>query len=109
MLDKGDIVWVQFPFSDLKRSKIRPALVLSDKRVNKTGDYILVQITSKKRKDGLSLPVGKNETDIPLPLNSFVRCHRLFTADESLISEKITRIKRHFNKKVVQKIHSLVS
>ncbi|MDZ4846864.1 MAG: type II toxin-antitoxin system PemK/MazF family toxin [Chitinophagales bacterium] len=109
MFDKGDIVWLKFPFSDLNRSKSRPALVLSDSRVNKTGDYMLVSITSKIREDGLSIAIAENETDEPLQLKSFIRCHKLFTADKSLISGKLTRIKPRLYRKVVEKINSLIS
>jgi len=43
---QGDIVTVNFPFSDLTNTKKRPALVVSKSKVNNTGDYLLVQITS---------------------------------------------------------------
>jgi mRNA interferase MazF len=51
-LEKGDIVILQFPFSDLSSSKRRPALVVA----NPIGDdVILVQIT-KTRCSALSPP-----------------------------------------------------
>jgi mRNA interferase MazF len=52
---QGDIIWVDFPFTDGSQSKPRPALIISNETINDTGDYILVQITSKIRKDGLSI------------------------------------------------------
>ena len=57
MLQKGDIVIIKFPFADATEYKKRPALVISNNEVNKTGDYLMVQITSKDKKDALSLPV----------------------------------------------------
>lgn len=39
----GTVVLVRFPFSDLSRSKLRPAVVLAD--VGR-GDWILGQVTS---------------------------------------------------------------
>jgi mRNA interferase MazF len=44
---RGDIVIVNFPFSDLSKAKKRPALIISNHLVNRTGDYLLVQISSK--------------------------------------------------------------
>ena len=43
---KYDIILVDFPFSDLKTSKIRPALVIKPLEGENT---ILCQITTKKR------------------------------------------------------------
>lgn len=42
---RGSIVLVSFPFSDLSRSKLRPALVIAEAG---RGDYILCQITSNR-------------------------------------------------------------
>ena len=44
MVNCGDIVWAEYPFSDLKSSKIRPALVIANK--NEYGDYIMLQISA---------------------------------------------------------------
>ena len=44
---KGDIVIINFPFTDLTSTKKRPALIISNDVVNQTSDYLLVQITSK--------------------------------------------------------------
>jgi len=52
---KGDIVIIQFPFSDLSRVKKRPSLIISNDVVNQTGDYLMVQITSKIKNDELSV------------------------------------------------------
>jgi len=39
---QGDIVTVDFPFTDISQTKRRPALVVSNEQVNETGDYLLV-------------------------------------------------------------------
>ena len=84
---KGDIVIISFPFSDLSSAKKRPALIISNDVVNNTGDYLMVQITSKIRKDKLSLSI--NKTDFiegkELPLQSCFRLHKIFLLNESLI------------------------
>lgn len=90
---KGDIVWVRFPFSDLTQTKRRPALVVSNDLINKTGDYILVQITSKLRNDGLSISIGNDQyKGAPLQIKSYVRPHKIFTLNESLILSQETAI-----------------
>ena len=49
---KGDIVVLNFPFSDLSGTKRRPALVLADLAGN---DIILCQITSIATKDNYAI------------------------------------------------------
>ena len=44
----GAVVLVRFPFSDLSRSTLRPAVVLAD--IGR-GDYVLCQITSNPYTD----------------------------------------------------------
>jgi len=109
MYAKGDIVSVNFPFSDLRTSKPRPALVLSGRKVNQTTDYILVQITSKQWPDGLSLPLlASDYKGLPLPLSSEVRIHKLFTANDSLINRRITHVTPKFRQKVVRRLGALI-
>jgi mRNA interferase MazF len=72
---KGDIVIIGFPFSDLSTIKKRPALIISNDMVNKTGDYLMVQVTSIIRNDRLSLTINKADfvNGKELPLQSCIR------------------------------------
>lgn len=45
--EPGRIVLVAFPFTDHAGSKFRPALVVSSKAFNTSGDFIAVPITSQ--------------------------------------------------------------
>ena len=46
--ERGDVVLVPFPFTDLSDTKRRPALILSSGEYNEaTGDVIIAQITSR--------------------------------------------------------------
>ena len=47
MCQKGDVVLIPFPFTDLTSSKTRPAVVVSDHAFEKeTGDFTVAMITS---------------------------------------------------------------
>jgi mRNA interferase MazF len=47
MYQKGDVVLVPFPFTDLTSAKTRPAVVVSDHAFEKeTGDFTVAMITS---------------------------------------------------------------
>jgi mRNA interferase MazF len=54
----GTIVLVRFPFSDLSRSKVRPAVVLAD-----TGrsDWILCQVTSQPYTDAIAVKITNSD------------------------------------------------
>ncbi len=39
---RGEIVWVKFPFTDISAAKLRPALIIYNNLVNRTGDYLLM-------------------------------------------------------------------
>ena len=107
---KGDIVIIGFPFSDLSRTKKRPALIISNDNVNKTGDYLMVQITSKISNDRLSLPLNKTDfiNEKELPLQSCIRLHKIFLLNESLIISKNTAINHEFTNFIIGKITELI-
>jgi len=80
---KGNVVVVPFPFSDLSASKRRPALVLA----NFAGDDILLcQITSQKHNEKHAVSLKTSDFVAgTLPVDSFIRPTRIFTADKNLI------------------------
>ena len=96
---QGDIVIVNFPFSDLTITKKRPALVISNRKINNTGDYLLVQITSKNIPDYLTYPLTNDSfvNGIGLPLESYLRLHKVFLLNQSLIVSKLNEFKQKRN------------
>jgi mRNA interferase MazF len=87
---KGDIVIIPFPFSDLSDSKRRPALVLANLHGN---DIILCQITSQNTSDNLSISLNFEDfISGSLPVNSFIRPNRIFTADKNIIVRTVGTI-----------------
>jgi len=48
----GDVVFVNFPFSNLEKSKLRPAVIIASVQNH---DWILCQITSKSYSDTRSI------------------------------------------------------
>ncbi len=107
---KGDNVIIGFPFSDLSKTKKRPALIISNDSVNNTGDYLMVQITSKIRNDNLSLPINKSDfiNGKELPLQSCIRLHKIFLLNESLIISKYSAVNTSFLNSVIDKITRLL-
>lgn len=86
----GQVVLVDFPFSDLTASKWRPAIVLADAG---RGDWILCQITSNAYSDPNAIPLA--DVDIvngTLHRVSFARPGKLFTAHATLIARSIGKL-----------------
>jgi len=100
---KGDVVVVPFPFSDLTRSKRRPALVLTEL----TGDdLILCQITSQNIYDIYSIDLCDNDFESGgLNKPSNVRPNRLFTADRQIVLYKAGHLK---NAKIQNVVDALI-
>ena len=79
----ADVVLVRFPFSDLSDTKVRPALVLADAG---RGDLVLCQITSRPYGDARAEPLTAADFAAGgLPVDSWVRPARLFTAHRDLV------------------------
>jgi mRNA interferase MazF len=95
MYKQGEIVLVPFPYSDLSATKRRPALVLSNNLYNsKYPDIVVCVITSNLYKDNFS--VDLNDSDLEsgiLPESSVIKCHKLFTIEQSRIIKKFSKVK----------------
>ncbi len=86
----GSVVLVTFPFSNLKGQKLRPALVLANVEFN---NLILCQITSKPYTSKISIRL--KSTDFAtggLPIVSYVRPDKLFTADTTIIKKTVGKL-----------------
>lgn len=78
----GSVVLVPFPFSDLSRSKRRPAVLLASAE---HGDWILCQITSKPYSDAFAVQLTDDDfKQGSLRLVSYARPAKHFTAHETL-------------------------
>src|SRR3989338_2827527 len=94
--DQKDIVLIPFPFTDLTGSKQRPALILSNRHLNKNQDRICCLITSNPSNEGL--PIEKNNFEKgELPFKSWVKPFRLFTIHEKIIKKKLCSINNTFH------------
>lgn len=102
-LKKFDIVLVDFPFSDLTKTKKRPALIINSLEGENS---VLCQITTKRRniqKYEITLPKEACTGDIRF--NSFIYADMIFTLHKNLIYKKIgavnnSKIKEMINQKI---------
>jgi mRNA interferase MazF len=83
----GQVALLNFPFSDLSRSKLRPAVLLAN--VGRE-DWIVCQITSNPTGDRHSFALNPSDfTNGALRHTSYVRPGKVFTAHESLIESTV--------------------
>lgn len=83
----GEVVLLAFPFSDLSRSKFRPAVLLASAG---RGDWIACQITSNPYADPRAIALSDAAfTSGGLRRPSHVRPGKLFTAHESLMDSAV--------------------
>jgi len=87
----GVVILVQFPFSDLSQTKLRPAVVLADAG---RGDWILCQLTSKPYGDARAIKLEDASFAAgSLRATSYARPGKLFTASRDLMVMQIGELK----------------
>ena len=101
----GAVVLVSFPFSNLQGQKVRPALVLAKAEF---GDLILCQITSKPYTSKLAIRIKPDDfTKGGLPVVSYVRPNKLFTANSLIIKKTAGQLTPTVTKSILKSVRSL--
>jgi len=93
-ITRGDVVLVDYPFSDRTGSKVRPALVVQADALNRRiADTILAAIsrsTHRASDEQLFIDISTSECkQTGLRQNSMIQCENLLTYDQRLIITKI--------------------
>lgn len=84
-MQKGDIVLIPFPFTDLTGNKLRPAIVLIETTFDFTVCFITTQLAWRDSTDMLIYP----NPDNGIKKTSLLRISKLATIDKSLSLGKI--------------------
>ncbi len=109
-MKQGEIVLVEFPFTNQQNAVYRPALVISNSALDSTQDIILVQITTNLRNDKFSVPFDNNrDLTKPLKYPSEIRCHKVFLAEKRKIGKSVSVVNKNILNQVVAKINSFIS
>ena len=106
MYDQKEIVLVPFPYSDLSMVKKRPALIISNEKVNKSQDRICLLITRQPHKE--DVPIEKNLEEGNLQFESFIKPHRIFSIHERVIIKKLCKVNDALYDKIVLKLNDYV-
>ena len=101
----GSVVLVSFPFSNLRGQKIRPALVLAQVEFD---DLILCQITSKSYASKIAIRIKLSDfTEGSLPVESFVRPDKLFTADATIFRKMAGQLSHKTRDMIIKSVRGL--
>ncbi|MDQ2785454.1 MAG: type II toxin-antitoxin system PemK/MazF family toxin [Chloroflexota bacterium] len=102
----GVIVVVPFPFSDLSETKRRPAVVLADAGRD---DWILCQITSNPYSDHQAIMLSPMSFATgSLPVISYARPGKLFTANTDLIVAQAGTLKLDPFKEIIEAVVTML-
>lgn len=103
---KGDIVIIPFPYSDLSKSKKRPAFVLHS---FPNLEIILCQITSQKPIDDYSIKINNSDfAGGSLNQESYIRFNRIFTADQNIVLYKAGSLQLNLTEEIIDKVILLI-
>ena len=86
-LSPFELITINFPFSDLTRSKQRPVVVIT--AADQNGDFICLSVTSNQ---GHTDSIRIDQVDLKsgtLPKTSFARFDKIFTLHTSLIRYRV--------------------
>ena len=99
----GDVVLVHFPFSDHKRGKDRPALILGR---TVYGGYLVAYITSQKKY--LKYAVEVNASDLVeggLTKTSYIRPEISYVVEQNHMQEKLARVSQLIHEAVINSLN----
>ena len=101
-MQKGDIVLIPFPFTDLTGSKKRPALILLSGSLDVTVSFISTQLHWQEPTDLLLQPNATNGLKKP----SLIRIGKIATVDKALMIGRLGSINakqvEELDKKLIQ-------
>lgn len=107
MISQREIILLSFPFSDLRTSKVRPAIVISNNEYNnKSNDMIVVPLTTNLQSKDYSFVITNSDLDRGrLIKDSSVGVDRILSVDKNLVRLVIGRV----NKRVQSRIKKMIS
>ena len=90
MPERGDLLLVPFPFTDLSAAKRRPVLALT--AADRFGDFIALPVTSRPQIDHSIALTAADLTEGSLPAASWIRTNRIVTLNSSLVVKSVGRV-----------------
>jgi mRNA interferase MazF len=101
----GDILLIEYPYTDLAGIKQRPAVVIKD---TNDSDVILARITGQSRETEFDIEIT-DWRSAGLLKPSIIRVHKLATLETKLIKRKLGNLPENDLKKLEQCLKGLLN
>ena len=101
MFERGALLLVPFPFSDLSATKRRPVLALTGP--DSYGDFIALPITSRLPADNYLLLRSADLSAGSLPVTSYIRTDRIVTLSASLVVKSFGQAGDHILAEAIER------
>jgi mRNA interferase MazF len=102
MLERGDLLLVPFPFTNLSAAKRRPVLALT--APDSYGDFIALPVTSRPQAEHGVVLTTENLVRGALPAPSWIRTDRIVTLNASLVVKSLGRVSDEIVSTVVKEV-----
>ena len=99
-VSRGDVVLVDYPYTDRTASKVRPTLVVSSDELHQEDEAIIAAITSVIRVNLKSSELFIDARGTGLLSDSIVDCWNVMTIDQRFILRRLGRLSGGMMKKV---------
>jgi mRNA interferase MazF len=101
---------LSFLFSDLRGSKVRPAIVLSNDRYNRRSeDFVAAPLTSNLKLRDYAILITNDQLETGrLIVDSKVKVDRVFSVSQQLVKMKIGRAKAEIHEKIISTLFELL-
>lgn len=109
MISQREIVLLPFPFSDLRSSKVRPVVVVSNDEYNKKSeDMIVVPMTTNlDLREYALLVTNKDLESGKLIKDSKIKVDRIFSINRKIIKMKIGKVKEEIMNMIKEELYKL--
>ncbi len=96
MFERGKVILVPFPFTDLSSNKVRPAMIVSDPKTTQR-DVIVVFVSSvipnhPSKTEVLIPETNLDFSDTGLKVSSVVKCQKIATLDQRIVLGELGKI-----------------
>lgn len=98
MYEKGTVVLVPFPFTDLSGKKVRPAIIVSNSKVG--SDVVVLFVTSQSKLKAKHVVAIAPDSENGIKTKSKIVCSKIATLEARIILGELGKTSSSVQKKI---------